>query len=158
MAKGWLFHDDVVADFGGNDGWAAHNFYMTHKIKPLVIDCEPKRIERADKAFKLPTYQSFVEDMKELADDSIDWGFCSHTLEHTRDPVKAIREIARVVKRAVYFVVPLESKIHARRNHAHSISLPHIEDWQTLLEENGWHVLYKVKVHKWEAHFLAETT
>src|ERR1700675_3080729 len=44
-----LFHDDSVADFGGNDGYAAYCFYLQHKIKPMVIDCEPKRLEYADK-------------------------------------------------------------------------------------------------------------
>src|SRR5688572_2482920 len=68
--EGKLFHDDSVADFGGNDGWASFCFYSRHKIKPLVVDCEPKRIEHAAKQYRLSTYQAFIEDMKDLADKS----------------------------------------------------------------------------------------
>lgn len=151
-----LFHDDIVADFGGNDGFAAYNFYLVHKIKPLVVDCEPRRLEHADKVYKLSTYQTFIEHMPELADNSIDWGFTSHTLEHTRDTEKAIREIARVVKRGCCFIVPLEDLHHARRNHAHAICFTKVGDWKGLLIKNGWNVLSAKKPHKHEAHLYAE--
>lgn len=151
-----LCHDDTVADFGGNDGYAAHCFYLVHKIKPLVVDCEPKRLDNADKVFKLPTYQSFIEDMKELANKSIDWGFTSHTLEHTRDTAKALREIARVIKRGCYFVLPLENLAHAKRNHAHAICFTRVCDWARLLESNGWRILDKGKIGAHEAQMYAE--
>ena len=70
-----LFHDDTVADFGGNDGHASYQFYLAHKIKPLVIDCEPHRLEYAAKIYGLSTYETFIERMPELKDASIDWGF-----------------------------------------------------------------------------------
>src|SRR4029077_11495516 len=78
-----LCHDDTVADFGGNDGRSAFCFYMRHKIKPLVVDCEPLRLQHAANYYGMETYQTFIEDMPQLKDKSIDWGFCSHTLEHT---------------------------------------------------------------------------
>jgi ubiquinone/menaquinone biosynthesis C-methylase UbiE len=151
-----LCHDDTVADFGGNDGWAAYCFYLEHKIKPLVVDCEPQRLEHADKRFRLSTYQSFIEDMRELADDSIDWGFTSHTLEHTRDTAKALREIVRVIKRGCYFVLPLEDLRHARKNHAHAICFTKVGDWARLLEDNGWRVIVKERVTEYEAQMYAE--
>lgn len=150
-----LCHDDKVADFGGNDGWASFCFYTRHKIKPLVIDCEPRRLDFADKNYKLPTYLAFIEDMKELSDKSIDWGFTSHTLEHTRDTAKALREMSRVVKRGCCFIVPLEDLRHARRNHAHAICFTKMSDWVKLMEENGWSVKVKNNA-KYEAHFYAE--
>ena len=155
-AEGDLFHDDKVADFGGNDGWAAYCFYLHHKIKPLVVDCEPKRLEYAAKHYKLPTLQAFIENMSELPDKSIDWGFTSHTMEHMREPEKALREIARVVKQQCCFVVPLEDLHHARKNHAHAICFTKVGDWAKLLEANGWRVIVKNKAHKYEAHFIAE--
>src|SRR6267142_236072 len=95
--RGVLCHDDKVADFGGNDGRSSFCFYQKHKIKPLVVDCEPQRLQHAANYYHMETYQTFVEDMHDLKDDSIDWGFCSHTLEHTRDNEKAMRESARVI-------------------------------------------------------------
>lgn len=151
-----LCHDDKVADFGGNDGYAAFNFYLKHKVKPLVVDCEPKRIEHAEKRFKLSTYQTFIEKMPELADDSIDWGFTSHTLEHTRDTAQAMREMARVIKRGCYFVLPLEDLWHARKNHSHAICFTKVKDWVKMLEENGWKVAHYEKVGDHEAQMFAE--
>lgn len=157
---GWLgsrlYHDDTLADFGGNDGYAAHEVYLSFKIKPLVVDCEPKRIEHASKVFGLSTYQAFIEDMKDLPDKSITWGFTSHTLEHTRDTEKAIREMARVVERGCLFILPLENLRHARKNHAHAICFTRVDDWKRILAGNGWNVMAAEKVGDYEAHIYAE--
>lgn len=154
--NGWLFHNDTVADFGGNDGRSAFCFYQKHKIKPLVVDCEPLRLQHAATYYKMSTYQAFIENMKDLRDKSIDWGFCSHTLEHTRDTEGAMREIARIVKRGCYFVVPLENLSHARANHAHAICFTQMKDWKKLLIKNGWNVKFGEKVATYEAQFYAE--
>lgn len=151
-----LCHDDIVADFGGNDGWASFCFYSAHKIKPLVVDCEPKRLEHADKVYRLSTYQTFIEDMNDLADKSIDWGYTSHTLEHTRDPAKAIREICRVVKRGCFFVVPIEGRKHAKRNHAHSVNFAKPHGWRRLIEQNGWKIITGNMAGEHEFHVYAE--
>lgn len=42
-------------------------------------------------------------------DKSIDWAFCSHTLEHMYDIPAAIRELARITSYGMHIVVPLES-------------------------------------------------
>jgi ubiquinone/menaquinone biosynthesis C-methylase UbiE len=145
-----------VADFGGNDGYAAFRFYQEHKIKPLVIDCEPKRIDFAGKVYQLSTYETFIESMPALKDKSMDWGFTSHTLEHTRDPEQAVREIARVIRRGCYFVLPLEGLAHAKHNHAHSICIKTVKGWVRLLERNGWKVVNSEKVGYHEAQIYAE--
>lgn len=150
-----LFHDDTVADFGGNDGYAAYEFYVAHKIKPLVVDCEPKRIEHADKVYKLPTLQRFIENMPELADKSITWGYTSHTLEHVRDLPAALREMARVVEKGCYFVLPLEGKYHAKHNHAHCVSFTKVKQWEQVMIDNGWEILSSEKVSKHECQIIA---
>lgn len=149
-----LFHDDTVADFGGNDGYAAYNFYLRHKVKPIVVDCEPKRLDHASKVYLLPTLQRFIEEMPELADKSVDWGFCSHTLEHCRDAAKAFREISRVVSRMCYFVVPLEEPGHAKENHAHAICFQRPIQWRRMAEANGWRVLKGKRMLEPEYHFI----
>lgn len=156
MQSGMLFHDDRVADFGGNDGWAAHNFYLAHKIKPLVVDCEPKRLAHAVDAYGLPVLRAFIESMNELEDKSIDWGFTSHTLEHTRDTEKAVREIARVVKRGCCFYLPLEDKAHAKANHAHAICFKKPQGWSAMLRKNGWSIIACEKTHEHEVCIYAE--
>ncbi len=132
LNTGQLFHNDTIADFGGNDGFAAHQFYMRHGIKPMVIDCEPHRIAFAKREYDLSTIQCFIEDIP-LSDNSIDWGFCSHTLEHTRDVNKALSEIARVIKRGCVFILPIESVDNASRNIAHAVSCSTLGQWKELL-------------------------
>lgn len=139
-ATGQMFHDDTVADFGGNDGYAANEFFKAHAIKPLVVDCEPLRLEHAAKVYGLGTYETFLEDMKELKRKSIDWGFCSHTLEHSRNPAKALREMARVIKRGCLFVLPIEDEEHAERNLAHASHADSMKEWVTLVKANRWKI------------------
>ena len=129
---GQLFHNDTIADFGGNDGFASHQFYMRHGIKPVVIDCEPRRIAFAQREYGLSTVQCFIEDIP-LPDKSIDWGFCSHTLEHTRDVVKALSEISRVIKRGCVFILPMENHDEASLNMAHAVSCSTVGQWKKLL-------------------------
>ena len=150
-----LCHDDTVADFGGNDGFASHKFYLTNKVKPLVVDCEPNRLAYAESVYKLSTCKTFIEDMP-LKDNQIDWGFCSHTLEHMRDLPEALREMSRVIRRGCYFVMPLEDLAHARRNHAHAVSFMKVKDWAKVLASNNWNVIISEKVTKFEGHIYAE--
>ena len=152
---GQLFHDDRVADFGGNDGYAAHKFYLVHAIKPLVVDCEPQRIEHARTVYGLSTYESFLESMKDLKRDSIDWGFCSHTLEHTRSPAKALREMARVIKRACMFVLPIEDAEHAEVNTAHNVHADSMGEWKRLIKRNGWRIVGAQRPIPQECHIFA---
>lgn len=139
MRSADLYHDDAVADFGGNDGTAAAAFFARTCIKPVVVDCEPERLTYAAQKYGLPTRQAFVEALP-FADKAIRWAFCSHTMEHAREPEKALREIARVVAGACYFVMPLESHKHGEENHAHAIVCRDGATWKRLLEANGWRV------------------
>jgi ubiquinone/menaquinone biosynthesis C-methylase UbiE len=131
--RGWLYHDDTFADFGGNDGFAAHQFYLRHGIKPLVVDCEPRRVQFAKQVYCLKSVQCFLEAIP-LRDKSIDWGFCSHTLEHTRDVNKALAEMARVIKRGCAFVFPMEDAKSAEGNPAHSVQCSSLGGWQKLFK------------------------
>jgi len=154
-SNGWLYHDDTVADFGGNDGFAAHQFFLRFGIKPLVVDCEPNRISFAKHEYGMKTLECFVEDIP-LEDNSIDWGFCSHTLEHTRDVSKAIAEIARVVKRACLFILPLEKPGPFDMNDAHSVSCSTVAAWKGLLNPH-WIIKKSSWLHRAssQAHIFA---
>jgi SAM-dependent methyltransferase len=149
-----LCHDDVVADFGGNDGYASHEFYVIHKVKPIVIDCDPMKIDFAARNYGLDTCETMVEEMP-FPDKYVDWGFCCHTAEHFQDTGKALREMSRVIRRGCAFVLPLEDHAHGRMNHAHHFSTTRPRVWERILRENGWAVIDAVR-HPHEYHVITE--
>ena len=55
-------------------------------------------------------YRLDVMDMKEIADNSVDFFICSHVLEHVRDDVKAMKELHRILKHdgVGILVVPID--------------------------------------------------
>lgn len=156
MALGRLFHNDRVVDFGGNDGYAANEFFKALAIKPTVIDCEPKRLVHASAVYKLPVIRCFLEDMSAIPDKSFDWAYCSHTLEHTRDPGKALREMARLTRFACLFCVPIEDDEHKEANSAHAFHLDTAKEWVALIAANGWKVIKSRRPIPCEAHVIAE--
>lgn len=151
-SRGLFFMDDTVADFGGNDGTAAYQFYLIHKVKPLVVDCVQERTDFARRAYNLPIYDTFIERMPELKDKSIDWGFCSHTLEHLRDTQAGLSELKRVIKRGCIFVVPTSDEKH---NHAHVTNCTTVTGWRTLIEDNGWTTEVMLNMQGKQVIFLA---
>lgn len=138
--SGYLFHDDVVADFGGNDGTAARAFFAVSCVKPVVVDCEPARLDFAAQS-GLQVRRAFLEDLSSFPDKSVRHAFCSHTMEHCRDAAKALREIARVVSGYCYFVFPIEKHEHGEANHAHAIVCESAALWKSLLIANGWRIV-----------------
>lgn len=150
-----LCHDDTVADFGGNDGFVANEFYKAHKVRPIVVDCLTNRLEHAEQAYGLSTCETFIESMP-FRDKQVDWGFCSHTLEHCRDLGKALHEMCRVIRRGCFFVVPLEKKGHAHRNHAHAVCFRQVRQWTSLMRQAGWKIIGAQKMGLYEAQILTE--
>lgn len=151
-----MFHNDRVVDFGGNDGYAAYEFYKAHAIKPTVIDCEPQRLEWARKAYSLPTIQAFLEDLGTIPKKSFDWSYCSHTMEHMRKPKAALREMARVTKYGCLFILPIEDAEHQAENTAHAFNCDTMKEWKTLINSSGWRVVRAQRPIHQEAHIMAE--
>ena len=75
-----IFEDDVCVDFGGNDGRCAEAFRRSTHIPMVVCDGLETRLEVA-REHGLKTVHCELEKL-DFADDSVNWGFCSHTLEH----------------------------------------------------------------------------
>lgn len=93
-----------VLDIGCGDGVGVE--YLKNKgFETHGVDLNEIKIEVA----KEKGLDVFVGRMEELvfADKSIDTIFCSHTLEHARDLLRATGEIQRVGKRLI-LIVPIE--------------------------------------------------
>lgn len=52
-----------------------------------------------------------MENLNMLQDGGFDFGFMSHAIEHSRDPVKAVKEMTRVCKSGL-IICPLEEDKH----------------------------------------------
>jgi len=142
-----LYEDMVFCDFGGNNGALAAAFREKTCVPMTVIDGMPEYIEEA-KERGVPTILADLENMP-LADASVDWGFCSHTLEHLEDMDKGLSEISRVTRRGMCFVIPLETKEEFDDNPAHNFYNPDEDWWLDKYRAYGFHVMIsKVYTHK----------
>lgn len=75
--------------------------------------------------------RAYGEDIP-FEDNAFDFVVCSNCIDHTADPVQAIREIQRVLRNTGYFVLTCEvfSQSKGRRNTAH----PHSMTEESLLQ------------------------
>ena len=106
-----------VIDIGGNDGFAAW-VAQSKGFTVDVLDISATRCAYARHKFSLKAFCANMEDMP-FEDNAYDWGFCSHSLEHTENLDKALAEIRRVCKFGCLFVVPLQTRAQFVSDLAH---------------------------------------
>ena len=119
-----VYEDDVFCDFGGNDGTVAEAWRSTTGNTVYSVDLDALKQGWGMKSYPQVTFvNAFLEDIP-LDDKTVDWAFCSHTLEHVADLDKALSEITRITRQGLFVVVPLEapasfwqSKPHMRGTH-----------------------------------------
>jgi len=121
---------ESVADFGGNDGSALANG-APDVTERWNVDGDPQRARFAADNYGLNSACVNLEKLP-FPDDSFEWGFSSHTLEHVTDLEAAWRETTRCVRKGVWVVVPVESEESFAKNPAHLRRHTH-EEWCELL-------------------------
>ena len=117
-----LFVDAAMAKLGGTNG--------------LVVDFGGggrfgKWLSRYEEIFKDCDYRTFDYDASTgadivgdihsipMADDSCDAIICASVLEHVRDPIRAMEQLRRVLKKGgvIFLYVPSIYPYHARKGH-----------------------------------------
>ena len=106
-----------VADFGGNDGLVM-SIAKKRGLTAINIDSDPKRCWFSRAIHGVETIQADLTDIP-LEDNSVDWGYSSHTLEHVDDFDKALAEIKRICRIGCFFVLPIENEDQFAGNPAH---------------------------------------
>lgn len=123
----------------------------------------------------LPDFQASIESPHFAADDVFDYAIATHVIEHVPNPIKAIREMHRIVKDGGYIVLivpdkektfdsrraltPLENVVGDYENPSPERDLPHFVDFYTNTDahehagEMDAVVLERVAAEKWKEAF-----
>lgn len=74
-------------------------FAPSKMVDAYIKQCIPSdAYDTADLFMKNVTYQSDIQNMIEIEDETYDLWICSHVLEHVADDRKALRELRRILK------------------------------------------------------------
>jgi ubiquinone/menaquinone biosynthesis C-methylase UbiE len=89
---------DIIVDVGANDGLAYYKFGIGKDKIFIAIDVSSLMLKKFIE--KIPDQTALQADggCLPLADDSVDFLFCTETLEHLPDPDAAVHEFLRVLK------------------------------------------------------------
>jgi ubiquinone/menaquinone biosynthesis C-methylase UbiE len=138
FTAGDLCEDDLCVDFGGSDGMTAEKF---RKITRNAMECYDGQADRVEWARErgVPARQGLMESLP-YADGEVAWGYCSHTLEHTLNLTKSLRELSRVISQGLLVIVPLETYEMRRRELAHHNGDASVDWWAQKIENAGFTV------------------
>jgi SAM-dependent methyltransferase len=122
---------------------AALRFLLEHEGLARCFRCD---VDAGDPRFA----PDFAADLRRtpLRDDSVDWVFCSHVLEHIGELDLCVNELLRILRSGgtAWLQVPFEPGLaHSRRipvdpYRAHAHAWQFAPDFGTLLERQGWSV------------------
>lgn len=84
-------------------------------------------------------------DLHEIKSESYDFLLSSHMIEHTANPIKALKEWIRIVKREGYLIVLIPHKDGTFDHNRPTTSLDHlIQDYQSDIDERDLTHLYEI--------------
>lgn len=109
-----LYFHGRVLDAGCGDGYGM-KIIASFGCKVEGLDLLPGQVKLASRYGKVT--QAPLEEMP-FADKEFDVVFCSHTLEHTFDFPKAIKELERIAKRLI-IIVPMQGEKNDVPSHTH---------------------------------------
>jgi ubiquinone/menaquinone biosynthesis C-methylase UbiE len=135
---------EVVVDVGANDGRACYHFGIGRDRTFIGVDISPQLLARLRES--LPDQTAVMADGVSLpiADESVDFLFCTETLEHLTDPGLALAEFARVLRTGGLVVIQSPSAHRIRNlNPVHLLVLAVGLAWDGVLQpkvvhENTW--------------------
>ncbi len=109
--KPYINNKDVILEYGVGLGWNLRSLSNKEKFGYDIATHLSTEVEKHG--------ISFISDTSKLKDESFDVIICHHVLEHVSEPVKAINDINRLLKKngKVLFFVPYEKeKIYHKYN------------------------------------------
>lgn len=136
----------IVVDFGGGERFGK----WLSEYKEVFAKCDYRTFD-----YDAATGADIVGDIHAIpmADSSCDAIICSSVLEHVRDPIRAMDELRRVLRKkgVIFLYVPSIYPYHAREGH--------YPDYWRFFDDTMREILFagfsEVNVHKRGGYFLA---
>ncbi|MBN2069905.1 MAG: class I SAM-dependent methyltransferase [Candidatus Krumholzibacteriota bacterium] len=135
----------IIVDVGANDGRACYHTGIGKDQSFIGVDISRLLLEEFKR--KLPGQTAILADGASLPlkDDSIDFLFCTETLEHLSDPGRAVGEFMRVLRPGGSMMIQ-SPNAHRVRNlnifHLATLMLSLVSDsilQKKIVHENTWH-------------------
>lgn len=134
QTKGQLKSNDIsILDAGCRDGWTIEFLNSLGYSNVIGVELFDEYVnycnEHGRKAVKGDLHNL------EFGDETFDFVYCRHVLEHCLDPVKVIQELSRVTKKkgSLYISFPLEKDVYGK----HTTAMPNVESVISILDKAG---------------------
>ena len=124
-----------ILDAGSRDGWVIEFLNSLGYSNVLGVELLKDYVDYCNKRGR----QVILGDLHKLTfrDESFDFVYCRHVLEHCLDPVMVLNELMRVTKigGAVYCSFPLEKHLSGK----HTTAIPNMKSVFKILDEMRYH-------------------
>ncbi|MBA2875901.1 class I SAM-dependent methyltransferase [Thermaerobacillus caldiproteolyticus] len=150
-----------VADFGCGDGYGSWKLYQAG-YRVIGVDLSREMIEKAKARGEHERLRFIQGDLTQLpfADETFSGAMAINSLEWTEEPLKALNEMRRVLKRDHYLCVGLLGPTAAPRKNSYlrlygkpvicNTMMPW--EFEQLAQENGWDIIDGQGVYKRGVH------
>lgn len=130
--RGIARDDARVFDAGARDGWTVALFEQLGFAQSEGVELVEPLVQHAQQQGR-KVAKGDIQDLHDVGDDLYDLVFCRHTLEHTMDPRKALRELVRICRPGglIYAALPLERKAHGK----HTTAIPNLRLLKQLADD-----------------------
>lgn len=138
-------------DVGCADGWTIKYLNEKFGVRGVGITCDSVDIKECKK-HGIKAYLGLARDMN-LVDESLDFVYCRHTLEHSDAPLLALQEFKRVLKKGGYVILSVPEfclkYLHAQ---SHKYILP-FESWVKIIDVSGLNIVTTTTVVAFETEY-----
>lgn len=133
-----LNKDASLLDIGCGEGRGLDALKLAGFTNLFGCDISPEKINRArEKGFTI--YEEDFHTTPSIGDKSIDYVFSSHTLEHAYDLELAFKNIGRITKSELMFVIPIGERLEdvRKKNPSHTSPIFKIEHLEETMIKSG---------------------
>ena len=142
--------DARILDIGCGEGRGLDALKKQGFDSVFGVDIALEKIKKArENGHHIFNVDFHLLDTQESVKKFFDYTFCSHTLEHSYDIIRALKSIEYVTKKALYFIVPVgETKEEVEKyNPSHTFPFKDLQQIEHLLINHSYndYILFEQK-------------